>query len=149
MALLKVAWGITANYNEEERTFSGHFSGVMFQDGEIKMSLAAIQDNLVKAPLVQQTQTRGDDVARGQEIAQTANQREQNRQEDQVVIHTRESENQGIRTDEEREKEQRKKKQQQEEEEEEQNAEGREDPETDPKSETGTRMVMHRINIVI
>lgn len=114
------------------------------------MSLAAIQDNLVKVPLVQQTQTRGDDVARGQEIGQTAAQRENDRQADQVVLHTRESENQGIRADEEREKEERKKKKrQEEEEEEEQNASPEDNADAPPEEKKGTRMVMHRINIVI
>lgn len=113
------------------------------------MSLVAIQDNLVKVSLVQQTQTRGDDVARGQEIAQTASQREHNRQEDQVVIHTRETENQGIRADEQREKEQRKKRRGQNGEAGEENREESENAEATPAAETGTRVMMHRINIVI
>lgn len=113
------------------------------------MSLVAIQDNLVKAPLVQQTQTRGDDVVRGQEIAQVATQREQNRQKDEVVLHTHESENQGIRTDEEREKEGRKKKRQEEEEEEKTEEPMDDSGEKPENAETGTRMVMRRINIVV
>lgn len=116
------------------------------------MSLSAIQDNLVKTNLVQQTQSRVDDIARGQEIAQTAAQREHDRQGDQVVLMAQQKEQQGIRADEEREKEGRKKR---EEEEEEENAEETPEEETpenaeggDP-SKTGTRMVMRRINIVV
>lgn len=64
------------------------------------MSLAAIQDSLVKTSLVQHTQAKGDDVNRSQEIAMVAQQRELNRQEDQVVIHSREAEQNGLRDEE-------------------------------------------------
>lgn len=107
------------------------------------MSLAAIQDNLVKVHLVQQTQTRGDDVARGQEIHQAAQQREQDRQGDQVVIHTKEAEQEGIRPDEEREKEQRRKKRQEEEEEREKAEDSGEDG-----NDEGPRSRMRRLNIL-
>ena len=110
------------------------------------MSLSAIQDNLVKTNLVQQTQTRGDDVARGQEIGQVAQQRENDRQGDQVVLMTRQAEQQGIRTDEEREKEeQRKKKKRQEEEEAEaaNETEGKDSAATD-----APRARMRRINFL-
>lgn len=114
------------------------------------MSLSAIQDNLVKTSLVQQTQARGDDVNRGQEIAQAAAQREHDRQEDQVVIMTRQKEQSGIRADEEREKEEKRKKRQEEEEEEQEKAEETSDkPGEGGEGETGTRMMMRRINIVI
>ncbi|MCD8349362.1 MAG: hypothetical protein LUC93_01955 [Planctomycetaceae bacterium] len=106
------------------------------------MSLAAIQDNLVKTSLVQHTQTRNDDVNRGQENAALAHQREVNRQEDQVVIHTKETEHQNVRTDEERERRRRKREEEKEEEEavlEEGEEEG----------EDGPRARMRRINIVI
>ncbi len=113
------------------------------------MSLAAIQDNLVKTSLVQHTQTRGEDVARGQEIAQALAQRERNRQEDQVVISTHQTEQERIRADEERKKEERRKKRKQEEEENvEEAAEQAADAPADP-AETGTRVMMRRINIVI
>ncbi|MDR1535961.1 MAG: hypothetical protein LBU64_12860 [Planctomycetota bacterium] len=69
------------------------------------MSLAAIQDSLVKTSLVQQTQTREDGIGRGQEIASVNIQRELSRQEDQVVIGLRQKEEHGIRPDEERQKE--------------------------------------------
>lgn len=112
------------------------------------MSLSAIQDSLVKTSLVQQTQTRGDDIQRGQEIGQTAAQREHDRQEDQVVIHSKESEQAGIRPDEEKEKEGRKRQEEEEEEEaQEENVESEENP--DDPDKQGTRMVMRRINIVI
>lgn len=118
------------------------------------MSLAAIQDNLVKTSLVQQTQSRGDDVSRGQQIAQAAAQREHNRQEDQVVISTHEAEQAGIRTDEERKKEEQRKKRKREEEEAaespEENASAPSDsyaPDGRPKADT--RAMMRRINIVI
>ncbi len=105
------------------------------------MSLAAIQDNLVKTSLVQQTQARNDDVNRSQETAALASQREVNRQEDQVVIHTREAEHRNVRSDEEKEQERRRKKEQEEEEE-----ESREDGEEE---DSGPRARMRRINIVI
>ena len=118
-------------------------------NGSALMSLSAIQDNLVKSNLVQQTQARGDDVARGQEIAQAAAQREHDRQEDQVVIQTRQRDQDGIRSDEEREKEGGKKKRQDEDEDgaEESRDEKRLDDEKG--EEGGTRAVMRRINIVI
>ena len=109
------------------------------------MSLSAIQDNLVKTSLVQHTQSRGDDVARGQENAQVAAQRENDRQEDQVVIRTRETEDHGIRDDEEREKDQRRKKRGEEEERE--AAAGAESD--DDEADKGPRARMRRINIVI
>ncbi|MCD8140932.1 MAG: hypothetical protein LUE17_14360 [Planctomycetaceae bacterium] len=107
------------------------------------MSLAAIQDNLVKTSLVQHTQTRNDDVNRGQENAALAHQREINRQEDQVVIHTKETENRNVRTDEEHEKERRRRKREEEEEEEAALEEGEDE------GEGGPRARMRRINIVI
>ncbi|MCC8189542.1 MAG: hypothetical protein LIP77_02735 [Planctomycetes bacterium] len=114
------------------------------------MSLSAIQDNLAKVPLVQQTQTKGDDVARGQEIGQSAAQREQNRQEDQVVIHSKESENQGLRTDEEREKEGRKKKRGDQDPEKDGTAREEDHPDdSDLPAQNGPREVMRRINIII
>ena len=108
------------------------------------MSLSAIQDNLVKTSLVQHTQTRGDDIAKSQETAQAAAQRENNRQEDQVVIHTKETDQHGIRPDEEKEQ-QRRRKREEEEEQAEQRSEG-EDGEDEP---TGPRARMRRINIII
>ncbi len=70
-----------------------------------------------------------------------ASQREVNRQEDQVVIHTREAEHRNVRSDEEKEQERRRKKEQEEEEE-----ESREDGEEE---DSGPRARMRRINIVI
>lgn len=114
------------------------------------MSLSAIQDNLVKTSLVQQTQTRGDDVARGQEIAQTAAQREHDRQGDQVVLMSQQKEQAGIKTDEEREKEEGRKKKRRQEEEEEEREEARDDgPRGESPAGGGTREVMRRINIVV
>lgn len=117
---------------------------------EKTMSLSAIQDNLVKVNLVQQTQTRGDDVTRSQEIFQTAMQREQDRQGDQVVLMTHQTEQEGIRADEEREKEEQKKKKKREEEEEERAAQAADTAENgDAPSDARPRAAMHRINIVI
>jgi hypothetical protein len=111
------------------------------------MSLAAIQDNLVKTSLVQHTQTQGDGVVRGQEIANVTIQRELDRQEDQVVISLRQKEEHGIRPDEDREKERGGKK----------HGKGGKNSQNDPdgptdgdeSAEPGTREVMRRINIVI
>ncbi|MDR1744198.1 MAG: hypothetical protein LBS30_00415 [Planctomycetota bacterium] len=64
------------------------------------MSLAAIQDSLVKTSLVQHTQTHNDNVGRSQEIGMAAQLREQERQEDQVVIRGREAEQHGVRDEE-------------------------------------------------
>ncbi|MCC8108979.1 MAG: hypothetical protein LIQ30_08045 [Planctomycetes bacterium] len=107
------------------------------------MSLSAIQDNLVKTSLVQHTQSRGEDIKAGSENAAVAKQHEVNRQEDQVVIHTRESEGRNIRDDEERPKDERRKKQEDDEE--------MDDDETVPEGEEddGPRARMRRINIVI
>lgn len=109
------------------------------------MSLSAIQDNLVKTTLVQQTQSRGDDVNRGQEIAQAASQREQNRQGDQVVLHTHEAEQQGVRSDGERNRRRR----EEDEEEEEEQKERSETSDEQGGDESGTRVRMRRINIVV
>lgn len=103
------------------------------------MSLAAIQDNLLKTSLVQQTQSRSDDIGRGQEIANQATTREQARQADQVVIHTQQKEGGGI-TDEERERRRR--------EEEEEEREYAEEEETE-EEDNGPRARMRTINIVI
>lgn len=109
------------------------------------MSLSAIQDNLVKTNLVQQHQSRGDDISRSQEIAHTAAQREVNRQEDQVVIHARETEQQKLRADEEKEREGKKR----EKEEEEENKKDQ-DVSDDSVDEDGRpRARMRRINIVV
>jgi TATA-binding protein-associated factor Taf7 len=105
------------------------------------MSLSAIQDNLLKTNLVQQTQTKGDDVVRGQQNAVAAVQKEENRRQDEVVLSTRESEQKGVRSDEEKgngrdrdEDDEEKERREKEEEEEE---------------DTGPRARMRRINIVI
>lgn len=104
------------------------------------MSLAAIQDSLVKTSFVQQTQARGEDVNRGQEIAMAANLREQERQEDQVVIRSREAEQNGVR-DEEKKRQQREQKEKEED-------ERIERPEEDEEDE-GPRARMRCINIVV
>lgn len=75
------------------------------------MSLSAIQDNLVKTNLVQQTQARGDEVHRSQQIAQTTAQAaEHDRQHDQVVLMTRSKEQHTINPDEQRERQEQEKK---------------------------------------
>jgi hypothetical protein len=104
------------------------------------MSLSAIQDNLLKTNLVQQTQTKGDDVVRGHENAVAAVQKEENRRQDEVGLSTRESEQKGVRSDEEKG-----------------NGQGRDDDEEKERREkeeedeedTGPRARMRRINIVI
>ena len=118
------------------------------------MSLAAIQDNLVKTSLVQQTQTRSDDVGRAQEIAHVALQREHDRREDQVVISAQQKNEHGIRSDEERRKEEERRRRKKG-----GGAQGG-SPETDSAAEdlsnpdspaplAGDRTVMRRINVVI
>ncbi len=103
------------------------------------MSLSAIQDNLLKTNLVQQTQTKGDDVVRGQENAVAAVQKEENRRQDEVVLSTRETEQQGIHDEDrggrgqEREDEERERREREEEDE----------------DENAPRARMRRINIVI
>jgi hypothetical protein len=104
------------------------------------MSLGAIQDNLVKTNLVQQTQSRNDDVNRSQETAQTVRQHEQDRQGDQVVLMTHQSEQSGIRSDREgRGQEEGKKKRRQ----------NSEEDTQEEATDTSGRHEMHRINIVI
>lgn len=102
------------------------------------MSLSAIQDNLLKTNLVQQTQTKIDDVQRSQDISTAAAVKEQARQEDQVVIHTKQKSNADV-ADEKKEKQRR-------EQEEEEEKEEREDG---PKDDNGPRARMRTINIVI
>ena len=104
------------------------------------MSLSAIQDNLLKTNLVQQTQTKGDDVVRGQENAVAAVQKEDSRQQDQVVLSTREAEKKGVRSDEEKGRGR-------EREEEEEEKERKEKPEEE--EDNGPRARMRTINIVI
>lgn len=109
------------------------------------MSLAAIQDSLVKTSLVQQTQARGDDMNRGHENAIAAQQKEQDRQEDQVVIHAKEAEQGNIR-DEEKERRQGKN----DEEPEEEGQQGESEILDGEDEEDGVpRAKMRRINIVI
>ncbi len=106
------------------------------------MSLSAIQDNLLKTNLVQQTQTKGDDVARGRENAVAAVQKEDNRRQDEVVLSTHEAEQRGIRPDDERgggrEREEEKEKKERD----------GDEPE-DEEGDNGPRARMRRINIVI
>ncbi len=108
------------------------------------MSLSAIQDNLVKTTLVQHTQTKVDDVNRSHENAVLAKQHEMNRQEDQVVIQSRQSdEEKGLKPDDEKERRRRRG--------EEREAEDREKADEDEEEEGpgGPRAKMRRINIVI
>lgn len=106
------------------------------------MSLAAIQDNLIKTSLVQQTQSRSEDVSRGQEIGMQADLKEQSRQEDQVVIHSKESSEAGVR-DEEKDRRRRK------EEEDEEEGERLQREEFVEEEDEGPRARMRTINIVI
>ncbi len=107
------------------------------------MSLAAIQDSLVKTSLVQQTQTHSDNIGRSQEVAMAAQLKEQERQEDQVVLSSREAENEGIH-DEEKKKDGKKKKNQ-----EEQNGERIQRDDDEEEVDDGPRARMRQINIVI
>ncbi len=107
------------------------------------MSLSAIQDNLVKTSLVQHTQSRGEDIKAGSESAAVAKQHEVNRQEDQVVIHTRESEGRNIRDDEEHPKDERERKRKDDEE------NNEEDVHQEGEEDDGPRARMRRINIII
>ncbi len=120
----------------------------------LAMSVGIIHDNMVKTSLVQQTQTRGDDVQRSLEIGQVAAQREDNRQRDQVVIQTKQKEEHGIRPDAEREKEGRKKRREEEEEEQQEMREREEQAKDAPEQyqrdgKTSTRAYMRKINIVV
>lgn len=114
------------------------------------MSLSAIQDNLVKVNLVQQTQTKADDVARGQEIHQVVNRKEQDRQHDEVVLMTQQKEEHGIR-DEERERgESGRKKKRQNGEDEEENADSKEEKRhgTERIDDDHPRAKMRKLNIL-
>lgn len=105
------------------------------------MSLAAIQDNLVKTSLVQQTQSRSEDVSRGQEIGMQADLKEQSRQEDQVVLKSRESSEAGVR-DEEKDRNKREREKGEE-------GERIEREEFDEEEDEGPRARMRTINIII
>ncbi len=109
------------------------------------MSLAAIQDNLVKTTLVQHTQSKADDVSRSQESSILAKQQEDNRQVDQVVIHSRQTdEEKNLKADDEKEKERRRRKGR------DRDTEAREKNEDDDEDGPGgPRARMRRINIVI
>jgi|GEM_PF-2278916 hypothetical protein len=109
------------------------------------MSIGAIQDNLVKTSLVQQTQSKGDDVLRGQEIGQVASQKEHDRQQDQVVLQLRQKEEHGIRRDEERDKEGEKKRRQDEQDE----GDKKKPKDDEPEEESGARARMRTINIIV
>ncbi len=104
------------------------------------MSLGAIQDNLAKTNLVQQTQSRNDDVNRSQETAQTVRQHEEDRRGDQVVLMTHQTEQSGIRSDREGNGQEEGKKKRRE--------KSEEEPEEEA-TDTSGRHEMHRINIVI
>jgi len=65
------------------------------------MSLANIQDNLVKNFMVQPFQSRGGEVQRVNEQVRAQFQAEQTRQAEEAVSHTKEAEQEGIRGDEE------------------------------------------------
>ena len=106
------------------------------------MSLSAIQDNLVKTNLVQQTQSRSDEVARSQHIAQVAAQAEEDRRKDQVVLMTQHAEQTNINPDEERAREEQKKKKRREEEDDEELAEIEEES-------VSPHAQMHRIDILV
>ena len=113
---------------------------IYFPEGQA-MSLSAIQDNLVKTNLVQQTQSRPDEVARSQHISQVAAQAEQDRRGDQVVIMSQRAEQANINPDEERARqEQERKKREQEEDEDEL-------PEIEEEN-ASPHAQMHRINIL-
>lgn len=107
------------------------------------MSLSAIQDNLLKTSLVQQTQTKGDDVIRGHENAAAAVQKEQGRQQDQVVLSTQGTEGRHIRDDEE------KKRDREEKEKEEEENSRREKKKDSNEEDQGPRARMRTINVVI
>ena len=117
------------------------------------MSLAAIQDNLVKTSLVQQTQTRGDDVGRTHEAAQVSLQREHDRQEDQVVISSQRKDEHGIRPDDERRKEGEKRRRKKGDDASEEEREAERPPACElvpaPEGYAGARPEMRRINVVI
>lgn len=105
------------------------------------MSLSAIQDNLVKTSLVQQTQSRNDDAVRTHEGAMQQEAKEMQRQGDQVVLESSQlSDESGIKDE---EKEKRRKR----EEEEKEEAERKE--KEDEEEDQGPRARMRTINIVI
>lgn len=107
------------------------------------MSLAAIQDNLLKTSLVQQTQSRSEDVSRGQEIGMQADLKEQSRQEDQVVLRSRETSETGVR-DEEKDRRRRER-----EKEEEDGEQMRREEFDEGEEDNGPRARMRTINIII
>lgn len=107
------------------------------------MSIVALQDSIVKTSLVQHTQTHNDNVVRGQEIGMAAQLKEQERQTDQVVLQSREAEQEGIR-DEEKNKDGKKKKQQNQNDDENRDRDNGEEEE-----DQSPRARMRQINIVI
>ena len=114
------------------------------------MSVGIIQDNLVKTSLVQQNQSRVDDIARGQELGQTAAQREDSRQADQVVLSSQSKEEHGVRTDEEREPDEpRKRKKRGDEDEDEESADSRRQREEQERKDKRPRARMRTNNVTV
>lgn len=109
------------------------------------MSLSAIQDNLVKIDLVQQAQSRTDDIGRSLEASQAAARREEDRQADQVVLMSREAGQTGINPDEERNNRERENRER-----EGRDRRRREDGADDAgEADAPPRPTMHRINVVV
>ena len=79
-------------------------SGRAGKGGGPDMSLANIQDNLVKNFMVQPFQSRGEEAQRVQEQVRAQYQAEQTRQADEAVTDAKRTNQEGIRNDQERKK---------------------------------------------
>lgn len=71
------------------------------------MSLINLQDGILKSPLVQTFQTRADDMARAVQATHVSFNEELARQADEVVLQTRQTEQETIREDMKREQQER------------------------------------------
>ena len=107
------------------------------------MSLANIQDNLVKNFMVQPFQSRGGEVQRVNEQVRTQFQAEQARQAEEAVTHAKEAEQEGIRPDQEGKRDRYESKRRSA-----KKAEDEEEEETPPES-TNAFGDGHRIDIVV
>ena len=108
------------------------------------MSLANIQDNLVKNFMVQPFQSRGAEEQRAQEQIRAQYQAEQSRKADEAVADAKKAEQEGIRPDQERRKDKYESKRRRA-----KNPDGEEEEESAAPSDVPIPGEVHRINIVV